>query len=329
MARRHRWTLSIVSVAALAAAPFIARGDQTPAAAPAAVDAALRTQVIEGAIGHMQKAYIFADIAEKMAAAVRAKAAKNEYDSITAPRELAERLTRDLQEVSRDKHLRIVFNPDGLPSRGGPPTAEERARALAEERRRNFGFEKVERLDGNVGYLDIRTLHDANVAAPIASAAMTLLAGTDVLIIDLRRCPGGSPLMVAHYCSYLFDDPTDLNNIYDRPGDQTRQFWTAPSVPGTKFGGSKPVYVLTGSATFSGAEELAYDLQCRGGAGRRCVRRKRVRHGLWVALEHVLTLGRDGVWRAVAEEAEAARPVWTRSGDDGAAQDDPSRPAEH
>ena len=100
------------------------------------------------------------------------------------------------------------------------------------------GIATAQRLDGNVGYLDIRTLHDANVAAPIASAAMTLLAGTDVLLIDLRRCPGGSPLMVAHYCSYLFDDPTHLDDIYDRPGDQTRQFWTAPSVPGTKFGGS-------------------------------------------------------------------------------------------
>jgi len=79
------------------------------------------------------------------------------------------------------------------------------------------GIATAQRLDGNVGYLDIRTLHDANVAAPIASAAMTLLAGTDVLLIDLRRCPGGSPLMVAHYCSYLFDDPTHLNDIYDRP----------------------------------------------------------------------------------------------------------------
>ena len=69
--------------------------------------------------------------------------------------------------------------------------------------------------------------------------------------------------MVAHYCSYLFNDPTHLNDIYDRPSDQTRQFWTAPSVPGAKIGGSKPVYVLTSSTTFSRAEELAYDLQCR------------------------------------------------------------------
>jgi len=32
-------------------------------------------------------------------------------------------------------------------------------------------------------------------------------------------------------------------------------------VPGPRFGGKKPIYVLTSSRTFSGAEEFAYDLQ--------------------------------------------------------------------
>ena len=157
------------------------------------MDAALRTQVIEGAIGHMQKAYIFADVAEKMAAALREKAAKNEYDAITAPRELADRLTRDLQEVSRDKHLRIIFNPDGLPARGGPPTAEERARALTEERRRNSGVRKSRaprrqrRLHRSRGFSGSPESRDAAVAA------MNFLADTDALIFDLRRNGGGSP----------------------------------------------------------------------------------------------------------------------------------------
>jgi C-terminal processing protease CtpA/Prc len=37
-------------------------------------------------------------------------------------------------------------------------------------------------------------------------------------------------------------------------------------VPGKRFGGTKPVYVLTSPRTFSGAEELAYDLQQLGRA---------------------------------------------------------------
>nr|BFE79994.1 hypothetical protein GCM10020093_025950 [Planobispora longispora] len=69
--------------------------------------------------------------------------------------------------------------------------------------------------------------------------------------------------MVALLCSYLFDEPTHLNDIYDRPGDSTAQFWTLPFVPGPRFGADKPVYVLTSGFTFSGAEEFAYDLQSR------------------------------------------------------------------
>ena len=260
MTRRH-WTFSLLLVAALAAAPFIARGYQAPAVAPATVDAALRTQVIEGAIGHMQKAYIFADVAEKMAAALREKAAKNEYDAITAPRELADRLTRDLQEVSRDKHLRIIFNPDGLPARGGPPTAEERARALTEERRRNFGFEKVERLDGNVGYISLRGFSGSPESRDAAVAAMNFLADTDALIFDLRRNGGGSPFMIGILSSYLFDEVVHLNDFYIRETDSRREFFTTAEVQGRRYGKQKPVYVLTSNRTFSAAEEFTYNLK--------------------------------------------------------------------
>jgi C-terminal processing protease CtpA/Prc len=65
----------------------------------------------------------------------------------------------------------------------------------------NFGFEKVERLSGNIGYLD-----------------------------------------------------------YDRPSDQTHQFWTLPYVPGKRLIG-KDVYLLTSNRTFSAAEDFAYGLK--------------------------------------------------------------------
>ena len=90
--------------------------------------------MIDGAIDHMRRAYVFADVADKMAEALRAHEAARAYE-IATPREFAETLTQHLQEVSRDKHLRIIYAPDGLPQRTAP-TAADRARALAEERRR-------------------------------------------------------------------------------------------------------------------------------------------------------------------------------------------------
>jgi C-terminal processing protease CtpA/Prc len=94
-------------------------------------------------------------------------------------------------------------------------------------------------------------------------AAMNFLANTDALIIDLRRNGGGDPAMVALISSYLFDaQPVHLNDLYFRPDDSTRQWWTLPYVPGKRYGAKKEVYVLTSKRTFSAAEEFTYNLKC-------------------------------------------------------------------
>jgi hypothetical protein len=138
---------------------------------------------------------------------------------------------------------------------------EERARQRAFASARNFGFEKVERLDGNLGYLDLRGFMDAAMASEAAATAMNFLANTDALIIDLRRNGGGQPEMVALLSSYLFDKPIHLNDIYSRFDNHTQEYWTRETVAGKRYGESKPVYVLTSNRTFSGAEEFTYNLK--------------------------------------------------------------------
>jgi hypothetical protein len=99
------------------------------------------------------------------------------------------------------------------------------------------------------------------VAADTYAAAMTFVAHTDALILDLRASNGSmSPDALPMLCTYFFEGPTHLNDIYWRPEDRTRQFWTWAHVPGKRYL-NKPIYVLTSGKTFSGAEELAYDLQ--------------------------------------------------------------------
>ncbi|PZS37120.1 MAG: hypothetical protein DLM62_20875 [Pseudonocardiales bacterium] len=54
--------------------------------------------------------------------------------------------------------------------------------------RTSGGIARAERLDGNVGYLDLRPLLFPPLAAGEAvAAAMTLIAPADALLIDLRR----------------------------------------------------------------------------------------------------------------------------------------------
>jgi C-terminal processing protease CtpA/Prc len=67
--------------------------------------------------------------------------------------------------------------------------------------------------------------------------------------------------MVAYLSSYLFDKRTHLNDLWTRRTGKTEEFWTRDTVPGRRFGGEKPVYVLTSAQTFSGAEEFTYNLK--------------------------------------------------------------------
>jgi retinol-binding protein 3 len=233
---------------------------QPPQGPDGTVDAAVRSQVIEGALDHLKTAYVFPETAAKMSEAIRARVERNEYDSITSARAFADALTKHLQEVSHDKHLRVNYSSDPIPDRR-IPSADDRARAIADERRRNFGFERVERLDGNVGYVDLRGFSGSPEAGETAVAAMNFLAGTDALIFDLTRNGGGSPAMIGLLSSYLFDDVVHLNDFYWRESDETRQFWTSPHVQGRRYGSTKPVYVLTSTRTFSAAEEFTYNLK--------------------------------------------------------------------
>jgi C-terminal processing protease CtpA/Prc len=168
-------------------------------------------------------------------------------------------LTEQLQAVSHDRHLRVDFLPRVLPPGDPEPSAEDKARMRDQLERLNCGFEKAVKLDGNIGYLKFNMFGDPEVCGPKATAALGSLAGVDALIFDLRDNGGGAPPMVAFVASYLFEQRTHLNDIYNRKENATTEHWTQPDVPGQKFV-DQPVFVLTSARTFSGAEEFCYDL---------------------------------------------------------------------
>ena len=278
----------------LFAAVFVACTSGTAAQqTPPAIDAATRRQVIDGAIEHMQRGYIFEDVAAKMAAALRAHAKAGAYDTITSGADFATVLTTHLREVSKDKHLRILYNPAGIAGAQAPATDEERTRRAAAERRGNFGLHRVERLDGNVGYIELRGFSGSQEAGGAVAAAMNLLANTDALIFDLRRNGGGSPVTIGFISSYLFDSRVHLNDFYVRETERRQSFHTSETVEGRRYGQSKPVYILTSNRTFSAAEEFTYNLKhlkravivgetTGGGAHPGGVRRITDHFGIWL-----------------------------------------------
>ena len=224
------------------------------------LDAAARAEVINTAIADLNEFYVSPDVAKQMSDAVGARQKRGEYDSITDGDAFAGKLTDDLRAVSHDKHLRVDFSPVPLPQETSAPDPKAEAEYRKEMERANCGFDKLEILPGNIGYVKFDFFADPSVCGPTVIAAMNFLANTDAIIFDLRENGGGDPEMVTYICSYLFDQPTHLNDLWTRRGNSTRQFWTLPYVSGKRLA-TQPAYVLTAHRTFSGGEEFTYDLQ--------------------------------------------------------------------
>src|SRR5688572_31623775 len=227
------------------------------------IDAATRTKVIDTILKRLNDSYVFPDVAKKMEQAIRERVDKKEYDQITSAKEFSNKLTEHLQAVSKDKHLRVRYSHQPIPERGErrEPTAEEREQRRRDLNWMNHGFAKVERLRGNIGYLEFLNFMDDELGADTVAAAMNFVNGTDALIIDMRSNGGGNPAMVALVCSYLFGpERVHLNDLYWREGNRTEEFWTRKEVAGKRYL-NKDVYVLTSKRTFSGAEEFTYNLK--------------------------------------------------------------------
>jgi hypothetical protein len=200
---------------------------------------------------HLQENYIFPEIADSMSAHIINNLRNGLYQSIFRPEDYADKLTQDLQSVSHDKHIRVLFNKTRKGS-SAPGTSTKSD---------NYGFKEAKILDGNIGYLDLRFFADTLYAKDAALTAMNYLSGADALIIDLRKNGGGTAAMVQLIISYFFSDkPVHLNSFYWRRTNSITETWTLPKLP-DKLRPDIDLYILTSSLTFSGAEEFAYDLK--------------------------------------------------------------------
>ncbi len=234
---------------------------QTLPAQSTSMDKAQKNAVINSLLQQMNDSYIFPEVAKKAEAAIRENNKKGVYSKISDPKVFAETMSNQLMEIVKDKHLSVRYNPN-RPSgpRNEASDKDREEKFMRHMRRMNLGFPKLNILEGNVGYLKIDGFGPVDKVGETVTGAMMYLANTEALIIDLRENHGGEPELVQYVASYFFGDtPVHINDLYYRKGNITTEYWTIP-VHGKKYT-DKPVYVLTSGHTFSGGEELAYDLQ--------------------------------------------------------------------
>jgi hypothetical protein len=212
----------------------------------------------------LYRTYIFPEKSKLMSDYIKSQLKKGIYKNIKDPQQLADKIASDLQFVHKDGHLRMHYDPEfsakmtEQSKQAGPP---DETAAIKRTKEENFSFRKVEILDGNIGYVQFQGFSGfIEEAKPTLSAAFRFVANTNAIIIDLRKNGGGSPWMVKQIASYFYQERTRLNDIYERRGDKTMEFWAEPELADTmKL--SMPVYILTSKNTFSAAEDFTYAMQ--------------------------------------------------------------------
>jgi len=200
---------------------------------------------------------------DEIATDLRNEAALGSFDALTDHYDFAAALTARLK--SRDAHLSVRW--DGARSAAGASGSSPLSLQMDEmdaERRTNYGFVRIERLPGNIAYIDLRYVAEIDFsqstspAQRAADAALASITGADALVLDLRQNGGGAPSMVGYLVSAFTPRDADIyNTFHTRHGRDSER----PAVAFAKPMLEIPLYILTSARTASAAEAIAFTLQ--------------------------------------------------------------------
>ena len=230
------------------------------------IDADTKAEVVNKVAEIMRDIFVFLEIGVEMSDFVSKKLAGGEYDKFSEIKPFCSKLTEDLRSICHDKHIFVFYSPEeavevradkNLLSEA--ETAKVKASYKVWYERQNYGFQKVEILKGNIGYLKLDTFPGIRGAETCISA-MGFLANTDAMIIDLRDNGGGEGLDGILSSYFFTEEKVLLGTVKYRDPAQNAESWTLPYVPGKRLP-EIDLYILTSSRTFSAAEGFAYDLQ--------------------------------------------------------------------
>jgi hypothetical protein len=242
----------------LLAAGFGLLGLQAPGPAQRAIDTEFIYTTVNTLAGVINNEYFDTEITPRVFAELKQARAAGHFASAKSLQDFANLLNNILFEVTRDKHLNVqVVRPPSQPPPDGGPAPNRRDQPTT------AGFKRVEILPEKIGVLEVTMFLRPSEHREALAEAMKTLEPAAALIIDMRANGGGSPGTVAILLSYLFEQPDlPLFDIIPRQGERDT-YKTEPASAKIARNGSRPIWVLTSSRSFSGGEGFAYLMQER------------------------------------------------------------------
>ncbi|HEV3051701.1 MAG TPA: S41 family peptidase [Longimicrobium sp.] len=227
---------------------------------PSTLSEADLAEVVDSTAAFMERIYVDPDTGRLIADHLRARADAGAYRGITDPRAFAQALTRDLRAVNEDGHLSVFAGPPPRRPRGQSPGDAGDGGAGAYRY-----LDRVEVLEGNVGYLKFGGIPGGREALDEVERALRAMEGTDAMIIDLRGAPGGSADMANFLISYFAQPDLLALATVQRGKPDTTFVRTLTDVGGTRRA-DVPLFILIDQGSASAAEHIPFVLQNLGRA---------------------------------------------------------------
>lgn len=228
-------------------------------------------QVVRRAAELTKDIYVHPDVGRKVHDGLLGCLEKGIFDQDLSEEGFAGRLTDCLYRLSKDKHMRVVFDPRRAKELESWEKMSQKAKEGIERRRmeraskENFGFKKIQIMEGNIGYLDLEIFDRSDPALETGGAAMKFLSHTDAVILDLRSNRGGHPRMVKMIAACFIKGRVHLNTILDREGRIREEIWIQDDDTRTDLSDCA-LYILAGPRTASAAESFTYMMKSLGRA---------------------------------------------------------------
>ncbi|MFX1283339.1 MAG: S41 family peptidase [Promethearchaeota archaeon] len=152
--------------------------------------------ILEQIKTQLREMYLFPEKVDQLCDALDTDYRKQVYNDITEPATLVKALTKTLQNNVPDKHLQVQLPSEtyGYPEKTHP----------------FYGIEKAEILPENIGCITINSFLPLDISQNTVLGAMQFVRDTEALIIDLRKCRGGSADSANFLLSYFFKEANTL-----------------------------------------------------------------------------------------------------------------------
>jgi hypothetical protein len=227
----------------------------------ATLSAAERDAAVKAIISAFEQQYVFPEMRPRIVERLKAAQRSGQY-SVEDPVVFAERITKDLRDVTRDKHLSLTVDPAGYTAAlvGDEGDAGQLALWRRQAIRNHHGLTETKVLAGNVRYLRINGFEWADDESGRAyDAAMKFLKEGDAAIIDVRGNGGGSHSAVRYLVSHFMRSDV-LEMTFLEGSEAPVQSRTLDHLPAGRLNGI-PLYVLIDGGSVSAAEAFAYDVR--------------------------------------------------------------------